>query len=424
MKKSMWIMCLFGFFAASVMAAELKVVYPNGGEKLVLGTNVNIRWTAIGVTQKVMLVLIKDGSRLGIIAEDLVAGGSPYQWNVGQHQRGTAPAGDGYQVRVRTMDDALGDISNDPFSLLAAEGASLQITHPNGGENWLLGEKKRIEWETSIPSGMVCVELLRDGAKVGTIASSYAVWAKVLNWEAGKMEGGMAPAGGGYKVRVKTNDNLAKDVSDAAFTLSPQPSGTITIRKPAEGETICRGRFYQGEWQSTGVITQLELVAWINDRWVRLEGPFANSGSIQYAVPTDSLPGTYRLRLQTLDAACFDEVTVQVSDCGPSTYPDLTVTGARYEDGVVKAVVKNLGESFTGSMRLRPVIPALGSLKDTIHPVRTIEKNGEWTYSVVVPTWPEGTECLPGSITVDPTHQVVESDEENNRFNGPICNLN
>jgi len=405
------------------MAARLTMVYPNGGEKLTLGSVVSISWTASNVNQNVKLVLLKDGGRLGIIADNLDPGGSPYRWTVGQYQGGTAPAGDGYQIRVRNMDNSLSDLSDSGFSLVASGSASLRVKQPNGGENWLLGESKQIQWDTDLPSGLVFIDLLRDGAKVGTIAQQYPVLAKSVNWNCGDiLENGQVPADSGYKVRIRTSDNLVQDASDAAFTLGAQPAGTITISKPVEGETICRGRFYTGEWRATGTISQLELVAWINDRWMRLEGPFTNTGSIQYAVQADAYLGAFRLRLQTLDAACFDEVTVNVVDCGPSTYPDLTVTGARYEGNAVKAVVKNLGESYTGPMCLRPLIPAFGQLKDTIYPVRTIEKNGEWTYSLSVPAWPEGIECLPGSISVDPAHQVVESNEDNNRFNGPVCN--
>jgi len=426
MKKSLWILNLIAFLAVPARAASLAMTYPNGGEKLVLGTIIEIRWTASDVSQNVKLVLMKDNGRLGSIAENLAPGGSPYRWKVGLYEGVTAKAGDGYKIRVRTMNNALDDLSDNGFSLVEAESPSLKVKQPNGGENWLLGEPKQIKWETSLQSGLVSIDLLRDGAKAGTIAKQYPVVAKVLNWECGDImeQADLAPAGSNYKVRITTNDNLATDASDAAFTLGPQPSGTIKINKPVEGETICRGRFYQGEWQTTGVITQLELVAWINDRWMRMEGPFANTGSIQYAVQADAYLGNFRLRLQTLDAACFDEVTVNVVDCGPSTYPDLTVTGARFEGNGIKAVVKNLGESYTGPMCLRPIIPAFGELKDTIYPVRTIEKNGEWTYSISVPAWPDGKDCLPGSVEVDPKHQVVESNEDNNRFNGPICNPN
>lgn len=322
MKKAFFLTVLFTLLAGSVFAASLKVLQPNGGEELRLGQAYQIKWTATDVGQKVKLVLMRHGGKVGIIDDGLDAGSSPYNWTVGQYHAGTATAGEGYQIRVRTMDDEVQDFSDGFFSLM-------------GGA---------------------------------------------------------------------------------------QPAGTIKIIKPAGGETICRGRFYQGQWQTTGAITQLELVAWINGQWRRLEGPFANSGAIQYAVPADSLPGTYRLRLQTLDGASFDEVSIQVADCGPSTYPDLTVTGARYEGGVVKATVKNLGESYTGPLCLRPVIPAFGQIKDHIYPVRTMEKNGESTCSISVPGWPDGIDCLPGSVEVDPKHAIVESNEDNNRFSGQICN--
>ncbi|MCU0237393.1 MAG: GPI anchored serine-threonine rich family protein [Acidobacteria bacterium] len=113
---------IFTVFIATALALpaqSLVITAPNGGETLTLGQTFPIAWTVQNSSQKVKLILFQNGNRLGEIAENLSSGQSPYSWPVGTYSGATAPAGSGFTIRVRTMDNALDDYSNGPFTIAA-----------------------------------------------------------------------------------------------------------------------------------------------------------------------------------------------------------------------------------------------------------------------------------------------------------------
>jgi len=117
---------IFAVFIASALvlpAQSLIITAPNGGETLTLGQTFPITWTVQNSSQKVKLILFQNGNRLGEIAENLSSGQSPFNWTVGAYSGTTAPAGGGYSIRVRSMDNAIDDYSNSPFTIVAGGGA-------------------------------------------------------------------------------------------------------------------------------------------------------------------------------------------------------------------------------------------------------------------------------------------------------------
>src|SRR5512138_1677189 len=117
MKLLMYIVALALFTVNTASAASLAIVQPNGGDLCLGQYNYQIRWTAVGVNEKIKLVLFKDGAKVASIAENLEPGASPYLWKVGQTVNGIAAAGSGYKVRVRTMSNTIDDYSDAPFAL-------------------------------------------------------------------------------------------------------------------------------------------------------------------------------------------------------------------------------------------------------------------------------------------------------------------
>jgi hypothetical protein len=117
MKKALVFTACLVLAAGTAFAAKLTIVSPNGGETNVcIGQPYSIKWTAQNVTQKVKLLLFKDGAKVELIANDLNANGSPFSWTV------SGAAGTGYKIRVRTMDNGLDDFSDNPFEIKASCG--------------------------------------------------------------------------------------------------------------------------------------------------------------------------------------------------------------------------------------------------------------------------------------------------------------
>ena len=102
---------LFAITAPSIF----DVTSPNGGESWPLGGTRGITWTTGGITGNVKLVLFQNGVKVGNIVVDIPSGASPYSWTVGSYIGGTAARGDGYSMRVISMDGVHRDDSNGPF---------------------------------------------------------------------------------------------------------------------------------------------------------------------------------------------------------------------------------------------------------------------------------------------------------------------
>ena len=93
----------------------LKVLYPNGGETLKKGSNIEIKWRSGGLTpnDKVVILLYKKG-----IKHSVIAGKAP---NSGRHRwkvPGRLPMGKDYRIRIRVLKKlSVNDFSDRNFSI-------------------------------------------------------------------------------------------------------------------------------------------------------------------------------------------------------------------------------------------------------------------------------------------------------------------
>ena len=136
MKKFFTLAVAIMVLAGLAQAGTLKLVKPNGGETWAPGSERLILWTADGITGNVKLILYRNGSRLGRIAAGLSAGAGSYAWTTGNYEGGTAPEGNGYTIRVQTVDDSLNDVSDAPFTIgTAGTGSGMVQPKPRPGPN-------------------------------------------------------------------------------------------------------------------------------------------------------------------------------------------------------------------------------------------------------------------------------------------------
>jgi len=115
-----------------------------------------------------------------------------------------------------------------------ARAGTLTLVKPNGGETWAPGSDRLILWTAAGISGNIKLVLYRNGARLGRIAAGLSANAGSYPWIAGQYEGGTAPEGAGYTIRVQTVDDSLNDSSDAPFTI-----GT-TSTSGGTGQTVTK----------------------------------------------------------------------------------------------------------------------------------------------------------------------------------------
>jgi len=120
---------------------SLWITYPNGGEALVVGEAKNITWDKIGAIINVKLMYSTDGGTTYPEGKTIVAStpadNLSYSW--------TIPDAIGNQLRVKIIDlgdETVFDESNANFRIKG----SVNLTSPNGGNTWIVGESRNITW--------------------------------------------------------------------------------------------------------------------------------------------------------------------------------------------------------------------------------------------------------------------------------------
>ncbi len=137
MKKTSIFLFLIIFSAAAARAQSIKVLSPDGGESWPLGSERVITWQAQGISGSVKIILRRGGEKVGDIAASVPAAQGSYTWTVGTLLNGSAPAGDGYIMRVKTADNLYGDDSRTGFRifrLTAVQQANTANLHPAQGD--------------------------------------------------------------------------------------------------------------------------------------------------------------------------------------------------------------------------------------------------------------------------------------------------
>ncbi|MDZ7331997.1 MAG: PKD domain-containing protein [candidate division KSB1 bacterium] len=119
----------------------VKVLQPNGGERLQIGSSYTIRWHACCFIDSVKLQLSIDNGRTwqNIVAR--TENDSSYQWTVPN-----TPS-DSCRIKVADLDCDPFDISDAVFSITRAP--VWQVVQPNGGEQLQAGSDYEIKWLSS-----------------------------------------------------------------------------------------------------------------------------------------------------------------------------------------------------------------------------------------------------------------------------------
>jgi hypothetical protein len=198
-----------------------------------------------------------------------------------------------------------------------AAAQSITVKSPNGGEKWTLGAMKQITWTTSGIKNTLKITLWRNGQQVGKIKGDQDPKTGFLNWAVGSYEGGTAPVGDGYKIRIRENVTNIVDDSNNTFTIL----GKITIN-PALAKNIAAAmvpkvtqphkgtNWKEGETETIRWETPLkppfkvELYNYNGKKKVRdCMGMVKSEGGTKYSmmwkIPTDvyQWPGNYTIRV-------------------------------------------------------------------------------------------------------------------------------
>lgn len=226
---------------SSLPAKSITVVSPNGGEKLVVGSTQTIRWSSSQNVSRISLDLVN--SRGALVVKNLVnLTGNPgsASWMIPSYlQLGQ------YWMRVGTCNESVAecitsgavdpvtfyDVSDAPFSIVAADIPSVIVVSPNGGEKVALDQTYSIKWNSTGVGkvGVLLIDYLPWGTRSSDITESLSNQG-VLYWEVNQktLDAIGGKIGDNYKIRVyeiKSDGTVgAQDDSDNYFNIAASSS--------------------------------------------------------------------------------------------------------------------------------------------------------------------------------------------------------
>ena len=322
----------------------LRVRSPQGNETLAARKTDRIKWESNGLTGQIKLELYKNDSFAGTIATNLPIENGSHDWTVGDYINGSVQTGYDYRIKVSMMDESYDDFSNVDFAI-----GDVNVTVPNGGENWEQGVIRNITWDSSYFSGNVQLVLTKTIPGTDYLIADNIENTGTYQWQVGMcshIEEPEAPFGmtlpdDCYKIKVVSVDNPdLKDSSDQVFAVvEPQP--VITITSPNGGENWQAGSIGNINWTASGLSENIKITLWQNGLLI---------GNI--ATPVDPAPGTYSWTVGQYDggtAPVGNGYTIKIKEIGTAVadFSDVnfTIKG-------INITSPNGGESWqTGSSR-------------------------------------------------------------------------
>ena len=224
---------------------------------------------------------------------------------------------------------------------VAASPQSVQVTSPNGTENWIAGVSKSVTWKyENLPAGtLVKLVLFKGGIdqahKVGNIVQSIPAGTNGSGscpWTVGNYEGGTATSGPGFYIRVITMDGACRDESDSPFAIAASPlieerpgnefshkPGRVIFASPNSADVVIAGQELPIRWSFLGYVPEKcvrvsyvryvaspseegSLIQAINTPAGEIEiTPRTCAGELSWTLPLGTAGDYPRIKVETLD---------------------------------------------------------------------------------------------------------------------------
>lgn len=160
--------------------------------------------------------------------------------------------------------------------------ANVQLTSPNGGENWTVGSSHNITWTQSGVTNVKLEYTSNNGTSWNQITASTSATAGSYSWT--------IPNSVSTNCKIKITDvsnSSISDQCDASFTISAAPVQSITLTSPNGGENWTVGSLHNITWTQTGVTNvKLEYTSNNGSTWSQITASTsASTGSFAWTIP-------------------------------------------------------------------------------------------------------------------------------------------
>jgi len=305
----------------SIKGKNLSITSPNGGESWDAGDVETISWDYENLSNVDLHYSINNGASWYLIGSNLSASSKSFSW--------TVPDKDGQNTKVRirsSNDNNILDYSNNDFTI---NRYNLDITSPNGGESYQIGEVIGIDWVAHPNIVFVDLKYSSDGGgSWNNIGTGIVASLGTFNWQV------PASAGENYVVRISsTGDASLNDMSDNEFSVSD-----IKLTYPRENEALMAATSFDIKWEATA-IDKVNLSYSVDNggSWIVIANGVSGGQPFFQWITPDITNYTVLVKITNADnLAQSDQHTVAI------VQPSLMVTspqlGNFWQQGTVKSI--------------------------------------------------------------------------------------
>ncbi|MBI5729889.1 MAG: hypothetical protein HY963_02020, partial [Ignavibacteriales bacterium] len=218
----------------------IKVISPNGGEKILAGTSRKIEWISQNIENIKIAYSTNNGFEWKTIIASTPATGF-YIWS-------PVPNVNSQLCKVRiydAVDEVPSDVSDSVFTITNQISQTIEVTSPNGGEKWQAGTSQNITWNSSGVTKVKIEFTSNNGLTWNTLIDNLANTG-AYGWN--------IPNSLSTQCLIKVSDAIDGDPADqsnATFRITPKPE--LKILYPIGGETWTAGIVDTIRWSSIGV---------------------------------------------------------------------------------------------------------------------------------------------------------------------------
>ncbi len=219
---------------------KLKVLSPNGKEKILAGTSRKLEWLSENVERVKIAYTTNNGFNWVSIAESTPSTGF-YVWEPVPNVNSQL-----CKIRVADAKDSQPfDMSDSVFTITNLISQTIEITTPNGGERWQAGTSQNLTWQSS-GIQKVKIELTSNNGLTWNVVADNVSNTGAYEWN--------VPNSLSTQCLIRISDAQDGDPTDQSnglFRIVPKPE--LKIIYPNGGETWTAGVVDTIRWQSIGV---------------------------------------------------------------------------------------------------------------------------------------------------------------------------
>ncbi len=259
---------------------------------------------------------------------------------------------------------------------------SITVTAANGGESWAIGSAQTIMWTSTNLTQNVKIELNRTyPTGAWEVLSASTANSGSFPWTVA----GSATTTARIRISGTTTISL-NDISNANFTISSNPSPTITVTAPNGGETWLVGDVNNMTWTSANVTGNVNVElnrAYPGGAWEAIAMNTANDGTEPWTV---NLPvsTTARIRVTSVVNGAVSDVSNADFTIGQRT---ITVTVPNGGESWIEGTAQNIAWTSTGlSENVRIEINRTFPSASWSDIVASTANTGSYPWTVSLPT--------------------------------------